>query len=64
MYICLCKAVTEGDIHSLVQTFGADMKNIQQSCGLATDCGSCRFKAEKVIREAAAKCSPEVAKSG
>jgi bacterioferritin-associated ferredoxin len=61
MYVCLCKAVTEGDIHALVETLGPDMENIQERCGLATDCGSCRFKAEKVIREAAAKCLSDVA---
>lgn len=54
MYVCLCKAITEGDIQTLVDTLGPDFVCIQKICGVASDCGSCRRKAEKLIQKAAA----------
>ena len=63
MYVCLCKALTEGDIHQVVENVGSDLEHVQECCGVATDCGSCRFKAEAVIREAASKRSVAIAKA-
>jgi bacterioferritin-associated ferredoxin len=61
MYVCLCKALTEGDLESLVKTVGPDFDAIQACSGVSTDCGSCLIKAERVVREVAKQDSRETA---
>jgi bacterioferritin-associated ferredoxin len=61
MYVCLCKAVTEEDLRFHAECVGADFERIKERCGVATDCGSCRFKAERIVREAEPKAALETA---
>ncbi|ASP40609.1 (2Fe-2S)-binding protein [Bacterioplanes sanyensis] len=50
MYVCLCKAVTQQQIHDAVDQ-GHSYAQVRQNLGVATDCGCCGQAAKQVIRE-------------
>ncbi len=50
MYICICKAVTDGQIRSAVQEGVTSMSGLRQSLGCAGQCGKCG-KHVKEIRD-------------
>jgi len=49
MYVCICNAVTERRIRSLVHAGHHTLNEIQALTGCAGSCGSCREHAEAVI---------------
>ena len=52
MYICICKAVTDGQIRSAVYEGVTSMSGLRQSLGCAGQCGKCG-KHVKEIRDQA-----------
>ncbi len=54
MYVCLCKAVTDGQIREAVAGGCASMKQLAKELGVATQCGKCGLDAKALI-EAASK---------
>lgn len=54
MYVCLCRAVTDTQIRTLVEAGVACLEEVSASLGVATCCGQCREHAESVI----AACRP------
>ena len=53
MYVCLCNAVTDTQIHELVRREGVTtMRELRQHLGVATQCGKCARCARDVLREA------------
>ena len=52
MYICICKAVTDGQIRSAVHEGVTSMSGLRQSLGCAGQCGKCG-KHVKQIRDQA-----------
>ncbi len=52
MYVCVCKAVTEKQIHAAVQAGARTMKDLREQLGVGADCGSCGSCAKQYLREA------------
>ena len=52
MYICLCKAVTDKDIHRAVSNGANTMRCIRQLNGVGSQCGRCVGHAKEVLGEA------------
>ena len=50
MYICICKAVTDGQIRSAVQDGVTSMSGLRESLGCTGQCGKCG-KHVKQIRD-------------
>jgi len=52
MYICICNAVTESQIHALVDNGVSTLEAVQQITGCSGTCGNCTDLAEQAIRKA------------
>ncbi len=52
MYVCICNAVTESQIHALVEGGVRTLEGVQQITGCAGTCGNCSELAEQVIANA------------
>ena len=52
MYICICKAVTDGQIRSAVEDGVTSLSGLRESLGCTGQCGKCG-KHVKQIRDAA-----------
>jgi bacterioferritin-associated ferredoxin len=49
MYICLCKAVTDQDIHDAIDDGAHTVTQLADSCGAGTGCGRCQQMAQELI---------------
>jgi bacterioferritin-associated ferredoxin len=54
MYICVCKAVSEADLCTIIEQTGPNLEKVQHSCGAGTDCGSCESRVLQYIHGQAA----------
>ena len=52
MYVCICKQVTESDIHDAVENGACSFKDVRSELGVGTDCGECKHHARQCIRQA------------
>jgi len=52
MYVCICNAVTESQIHALVDNGVNTLEAVQQITGCSGTCGNCTDLAEQTIRKA------------
>ena len=52
MYVCLCRAVTENDVRSVVAEGASDANQVVERCGAGTGCGGCRY----ALRDLLASC--------
>ncbi|RUO26318.1 (2Fe-2S)-binding protein [Aliidiomarina minuta] len=52
MYVCLCKAVTDKDIHRAVAQGAVSMRCLRQENGVGSQCGRCTCHAKEVLDEA------------
>jgi bacterioferritin-associated ferredoxin len=52
MYVCVCHAVTERQIHDAARSGVACLHELSQRTGCGTGCGCCRELAEQVLHEA------------
>lgn len=52
MYVCICNAVTESQIHALVDNGVNTLEAVQQVTGCSATCGNCIGLAEQAIRKA------------
>lgn len=41
MYVCVCHAVTEGDVRDHVASGACTAKEVRAACGMRPGCGSC-----------------------
>jgi bacterioferritin-associated ferredoxin len=55
MYLCLCKAVTSEHVREIIESGARDMDSIRQACDAGSDCGTCRFKINKLLLETTAE---------
>lgn len=56
MYVCICKAVTDGDIQRAAHQGARNLRDLQESLGVASSCGKCAQCARVVLREAVQVC--------
>ncbi len=52
MYVCLCKAVTDHQIHEAVAQGCNTMRSLQRELGVASTCGKCAPCARDVMNDA------------
>jgi bacterioferritin-associated ferredoxin len=65
MYVCVCNAVTDGEIRTAVKLGVRSMNDLSASLGVATCCGRCTDCARSVLAESlAAVCPYAVAGAG
>jgi len=60
MYVCVCQAVTERQIHHAVRDGVVTFDQLRMELGVATCCGRCRHVAVKVFHEARATHFPSL----
>lgn len=51
MYICICRAVTEGEIRAALDDGVCTMRELRQRLGVCSDCGKCGQHARKLLVE-------------
>ena len=52
MYVCICNAVTEKDIHDTVAEGSSSMRELRERLGVGACCGRCASCARDVLRDA------------
>ncbi|MFF0488028.1 (2Fe-2S)-binding protein [Nocardia sp. NPDC003482] len=52
MYVCICNAVSETDVHSCVAAGACSMKQVKARCGWQSGCGNCTRRLAEVIGQA------------
>ncbi|BAQ65948.1 (2Fe-2S)-binding protein [Geminocystis sp. NIES-3709] len=52
MYVCICKGITERDIHKAVEQGISSLEKLSEVTSVSKDCGCCTDYACKVLREA------------
>jgi bacterioferritin-associated ferredoxin len=58
MYVCLCNAVTDGEIRGAIKLGVRSMQDLSATLGVATCCGRCADCARSVLAESlAAECA-------
>ncbi|MCP5421011.1 MAG: (2Fe-2S)-binding protein [Gammaproteobacteria bacterium] len=50
MYICICKAVTDRQIHQAIQDGHVRMRDLRRELGVCTGCGKCAPQIHAMIR--------------
>lgn len=51
MYVCVCRAVTDGQIREAVQEGCCSMRELRNELGVATQCGRCATTARDVLND-------------
>lgn len=52
MYVCICNAVTEKDIHQAVKQGISSLETLSELTSVSLQCGCCKNHASKVLQEA------------
>ena len=52
MYICICNAITEGQVRECAQDGNCSLEELASALGIGTACGRCRDCAAQVLAEA------------
>jgi len=52
MFICVCKAVTEKDIHEAVKRGASTVRDLRDELGVAQECASCGRCARTCLQRA------------
>lgn len=51
MYICICNAVTDGEIRGAISLGSATLHDLKRDLGVASCCGKCEPDARRVLGE-------------
>ena len=51
MYVCICKAVSDGEIKSAVAEGVTDLESLSEKLGVGTGCGTCREFTHEIIQQ-------------
>jgi len=52
MYVCICKGVTDRDIHDAASRGARTVKDLRRELGVAAECGKCAACAREVLCDA------------
>ncbi|HMU99544.1 MAG TPA: (2Fe-2S)-binding protein [Rhodocyclaceae bacterium] len=52
MYVCVCHAVTERQIHEAAAAGAKTLKDLRRDLGVASDCGRCTSCARQCLKDA------------
>ena len=51
MYVCLCNSITDREIRRAAKNGADNLYELQQSLGVATNCGTCAQMAEEILHD-------------
>lgn len=51
MFVCICKAVTDGDIKQAVADGACSFRDVRDQLGAATQCGKCATTTRDIIQQ-------------
>lgn len=54
MYVCVCKAVTEREVHQAIRGGARTLRDLRSDLGIISECGRCAGCARQCLREASA----------
>jgi bacterioferritin-associated ferredoxin len=57
MYICICRQVTDRDIHEAVSQGACRMRDLREQLGVSAQCGKCADCAHAVLKQARKECA-------
>jgi bacterioferritin-associated ferredoxin len=49
MFVCVCHAITDREIHEAVDDGVEHIDQLEELCGAGSGCGSCRSTAQELI---------------
>ncbi len=49
MYVCLCKGITDRQLRTAVHNGASSFRQVAQSTGCSTQCGSCACMAKEIV---------------
>lgn len=49
MFVCLCRAITDREIHEAVDNGVDHVDQLEELCGVGTGCGTCKSTAQELI---------------
>lgn len=52
MYVCICNAVTDSDIRRAAQDGVGNLRQLRQTTGCGSTCGSCDDMADEILQQA------------
>lgn len=52
MYVCLCKGVTDRDIHTAIEAGARNLRDLTAALGIGRDCGQCARLSKQLLRDA------------
>jgi bacterioferritin-associated ferredoxin len=52
VYVCICNAVSEKDVHHCVSAGACSTRQVKKACGWQAGCGSCTARLAEVIGQA------------
>lgn len=52
MYVCLCRGITDRDIHKAIREGANTMADIESRLGAGTGCGGCRDFTTRLLEDA------------
>ncbi|MFT6957160.1 MAG: bacterioferritin-associated ferredoxin [Halieaceae bacterium] len=51
MYVCICKGITDTQIRAAVQNGASSLCEVQNTLGVASQCGKCGILAREIVLE-------------
>ena len=55
MYVCVCRQITDKQIHELCRAGASTMAEVKACLGVASECGKCAGLARAIVSEYQAK---------
>jgi bacterioferritin-associated ferredoxin len=52
MYVCVCQAVTDREIHQAARNGAKTLKDLRRDLGVSVDCGRCASCARQCLKAA------------
>lgn len=52
MYVCVCKAVTEREVHQAIRSGARSLRDLRTGLGILSECGRCAGCARQCLRDA------------
>ena len=63
MYVCLCRAVTDGEVRDAIHSGCTELGALQDQLGVAVKCGSCKESVRELLLKEAKPSSAGLASS-
>jgi bacterioferritin-associated ferredoxin len=51
MYVCVCRAITEGEVRAAVEAGADTVQAVTRACTAGDDCGTCHDVIEDMIEQ-------------